>query len=139
MYLTKIISKNISEDNFIQIFRFILIGGFTAMLDFITLFALTDFFNINYLLSAGVGFILGSSINYWLSIKWVFTRGKFNNYASEFSVFILFTFLGLLLNQLIMYICTGLLLWLYLYSKMVAIIIVTIFNYLTKKYIVFLK
>ena len=137
--ISRIFQKKISENNFIQMFRFIIIGGFTALLDFLTLFILTDFVKVNYLLSAAIGFILGSSVNYLLSIKWVFTRGKFKTYTSEFSIFILFTFFGLLLNQLIMYIGTGLLFYLYLYSKVIALIFVTAFNFLTKKYIVFLK
>ena len=134
-----VLEKRFSDNKYIQIFRFVAVGGFTAVIDFFTLFALTDFLKFNYLLSAAVGFILGSTLNYWLSIKWVFLRGRFKSYTSEFSVFILFTFLGLLLNQLVMYIGTGLLLWLYLYSKIAAIIAVTVFNYLTKKFIVFIK
>lgn len=135
----KPLSIGVSQDNKVQIFRFIIIGCSTAFIDFMTLFILTDFFYVNYLISAAIGFMIGSSINYILSIKLIFLRGKFSSYTLEFSVFMAFTLLGLLFNQLIMYLCTEILFWIYFYSKVVAIIVVTLFNFLTKKHVVFIR
>jgi putative flippase GtrA len=139
MKLASLFQSNISENRFVQVLRFTLIGGFTALVDFLTLWFLVEIFHVGYLLSAAAGFLLGSSLNYILSIKWVFFRGRFNKYSTEFSVFILLTFLGLILNQVVMYLFTGLFLLNYLYSKLFALVGVTVFNFLTKKYIVFIK
>jgi putative flippase GtrA len=131
--------KNISDKKSIQIPRFILVGGLTASLDFIFLFVLTEFMNVNYLVAAAIGFVTGSSVNYVLSIQWVFARGKYHNYAVEFGIFTFFTVLGLLLNQVTMYVCTSIFAWLYLYSKSLSVILVTLFNFVAKKYLVFKK
>ena len=74
-----------------------------------------------------------------MSIAWVFLNGKYSSQFTEFSVFILFTILGLILNQIIMYVGTDLISLGYIISKMFSIITVTIFNYFTKKFIVFIK
>lgn len=76
MRLSELIHISISENKFVQILRFILIGGYTALLDFATLFVLTEYFKVNYLLSAAIGFILGSSVNYLLRIKSDFLGGS---------------------------------------------------------------
>ena len=122
-----------------QVLRFLVVGLITFALDYSTLVFLTEVVGLFYLLSAAIGFVFGSTINYVLSIKYVFTAGKFKKRYQEFLIFILFTALGLLLNQIAIFIGTGLIKLDYRISKIISLIIVTTFNYLTKKFIVFIK
>ena len=122
-----------------QILRFLLVGSITFGLDFAVLIVLTDYFNIHYLISAPVGFLGGSILNYFLSDLFVFERGRFKTRKIEFIMFLIITMLGVLLNNIIMYIGFGLLSINYKLTKVGALFFVTIFNFLTKKYLVFLK
>lgn len=122
-----------------QIMKFLLVGGSTFILDYIIMISLIELFNTNYLLSTAIGFIVGSILNYYLSIKFVFVSGKFKKYETEFSVFMIFTILGLGLNHLIMYSGCDLLTWDYKIVKILSLLLVTAFNFITKKIFVFIK
>jgi len=91
------------------------------------------------LISTALGFIAGSALNYALSIYFVFHSGRFEKRSNEFIVFINISLLGVLLNHSVMYLGFGVMMINYKIVKFASLVIVTIFNYLTKKYIVFLK
>lgn len=136
-FLAPFFRKGIPEKNIIQFTRFVFAGSITASIDCLILFLGVEIFHINYLIAAAIGFILGSSLNYILSVKWVFISGKFKNKVIEFNIFILFTFFGLGLNHLIMYLGVENLKVDYKGVKIIALVLVTLFNFLTKKYFVF--
>ena len=122
-----------------QIVRFLIVGGITFGLDMAVLVILIDYFEVYYLFSAAAGFIIGSALNYVLSIMFVFHSGRFNRRTNEFIVFIILTLVGVLLNHGVMYLGHGIILINYKVVKVVSLVIVTIFNFLIKKFIVFLK
>lgn len=136
-FLASFFRKGIPEKNIMQLTRFVFAGGITASIDCLILFLGVEFFHINYLIAAAIGFIFGSSLNYLLSIKWVFNSGKFKNKIIEFNIFILFTFLGMGLNHLIMYLGVENLRVDYKGVKIISLVLVTLFNFLTKKFFVF--
>ena len=120
-----------------QIVRFGIVGGVTAAIDYLTLFILVEYFSVNYLFATAIGFFIGSTLNYILSIFFVFESGRFKTKFAEFSMFIIFTVLGLALNHSIMWFGVDVLVANYLLIKIVSLIIVTLFNFLTKKFLVF--
>ena len=122
-----------------QVIRFFIVGLLTFGLDILTLVILTEYFQMYYLVSAAIGFILGSTLNYVLSVLFVFHSGRFKSKFNEFFTFIILTFIGLLLNHTIMYLGHGIYLINYKLVKISSLVIVTIFNFISKKYIVFLK
>ena len=101
--------------------------------------ALVELLDINYLISTAAGFLAGSIINYYLSVKYVFIAGRYKKVETELLIFMAFTLLGLVLNHFVMYSGCE---WMnidYKIVKIISLIIVTIFNYLTKKIFVFKK
>jgi putative flippase GtrA len=120
-----------------QSIRFILVGASTALLDYLTLFFLTSGLGSNYFYSAAVGFMLGSTTNYFLSVRWVFVPGRFRR-ELEFSFFIIVSVVGLALNQLTMWLFVSVPRIHYLYAKVFAIAIVTVWNFVAKKRLVFI-
>jgi putative flippase GtrA len=58
----------------IQLVRYTIVGGLAFIVDFASLFALTEFFSVHYLISAAIAFLLGITTNYVLSLTWVFTK-----------------------------------------------------------------
>lgn len=128
-----------SDERMAQIFRFVITGTGTVSLDFFTLWFLVEICATHYLLAASIAFVFASSINYLISIKWVFFSGKFNNNYFEYFVFMFFTIVGLSLNYVIMYSGVDIFNLDYLLTKVFSIIIVTIANFIFKKFIVFIR
>lgn len=117
--------------------KFILAGTATATLDYLILYLLTEHAGLGYFFSAAIGFVLGSVCNYVLSIRWVFIPGKFRQ-SIEFTLFMLMTVVGLMINQFIMWFMVDIILIHYLLAKAVAIPAVTVWNYISKKKLVFI-
>ena len=128
-----------TNNTFLQLFRYTFVGGIAFLADFGTLFALTEFLNIHYLISAAIAFILGLTVNYFLSVKWVFNIRTVNNKLLEFWLFALIGIIGLGLNELFIWIFTDLLSIYYLLSKIITTAIVYFWNFLARKFFLFNK
>jgi putative flippase GtrA len=120
-----------------QLARFGVIGACTAALDFGFLYVLVNVVHLNYLLSALVAFTTASTLNYLFSAQYVFLVGRFAR-GPEFTIFMVTTAAGLALNQLTMWALVGRVGVNYLLAKCASLIIVTCWNFLSKKRIVFL-
>lgn len=123
----------------IQLFRYTFVGGFAFLVDFGTLFVLTEYFKVYYLISAGIAFIFGLIINYFMSVRWVFNNRTMNNRLLEFLMFLLIGIVGLGLNELFLWILTDILLIYYLLSKIITAIVVYLWNFFARKFVLFNK
>jgi putative flippase GtrA len=126
-----------TENTLVQLIRYTFVGGFAFLVDFGTLYFLTEIFNLHYLISAAIAFILGLTTNYFLSIKWVFQTRSIKNRKIEFLLFSVIGLIGLGLNELILWIFTDLLLIHYLLSKIITAIFVYLWNFIGRKYLLF--
>lgn len=122
-----------------QFMRYLLVGGLSFVVDFATLFALTHFLGLHYLVSATIGFLFGLATNYALCIVWIFDYRALQNRLHEFIVFSGIGLAGLLLNNLIMYLLTDLAGLHYLGSKLVAAAMVLIFNFGMRRQMLFVE
>jgi putative flippase GtrA len=120
-----------------QILKFTFVGLFTVFLDYATMVLLVEVFRWNYLGASTVGFALGSSVNYFLSIRFVFVTGKYSNQITEMILFMVITIVGLALNYFLMWLFTEWFKFVYLYSKLFSIVFVSSSNFVMKKVIVF--
>ena len=101
------------------------------------LWLLADVAHVHYLLSAALAFLMGLTVNYLLSTCWVFDKSRISNVWAEFAVFALIGVVGLGLNELIIYLCTGVWgMWVML-SKIISTGIVFFWNFFARKYILF--
>jgi putative flippase GtrA len=121
-----------------QSIRFILVGICTAGIDLALLVALVEYIHMSYLSAAAISFLTGSTSNYFLSILWVFYRRRYRNMFFEYSTFIILTCLGLGLNQVSLYLGVLYIHIHYIYIKLFSLVLVTLFNFVTKKFIVFI-
>jgi len=128
-----------TNSTFLQLFRYTFVGGFAFIVDFGTLVVLTEFLKIHYLVSAGIAFIFGLTINYFLSVKWVFNSRVMENRWLEFLLFALIGLVGLGLNELFLWILTDIFLIYYLFSKIITTIIVYFWNFFARKILLFNK
>ena len=129
--------KQRTDNTLIQLLRYAFVGGLAFVVDFGSLYALTDYLGIYYLHSAALAFLLGLTTNYLLSVFWVFQKRSFQNRFVEYMIFGLLGVLGLVLNQGLMYFLTEDLCCHYLFSKMMATGLVFLWNFGSRKLILF--
>ena len=116
-----------------KIIRFIVVGGIATIIDFVCLYIFKEFLNFNVILANTLSFTISVIYNYIASIKYVFDVNKTKNKNIQFILFITFSVLGLILNNLILYLLTNKLNIYYLISKIIATMFVMVFNFITRK------
>lgn len=117
----------------IQIFKFAIVGGVATIIDFVFLYLFREFCHFPVLVSNTLSFCISVIYNYIASVRWVFDVNKEKDAKKQFVIFIVFSVLGLLLNNAIMWITVDFLSIYYLLAKVVATVIVMIFNFVTRK------
>ena len=123
----------------IQLFRYLLVGGVAFVVDYGCLFILTDKFAVDYLVSAAIAFLFGLIVNYLLSTLWVFLDSRLNNKLAEFAVFATIGLVGLLLNEVVIYLFCEIVGLHYMISKLCSTIIVFFWNFFARRIILFTK
>jgi putative flippase GtrA len=123
----------------LQLFRYTVVGGLAFTVDFAILWLLTDFLHVHYLASAALAFLTGLVVNYCLSIIWVFNQRVVNNRWAEFTAFGVLGIAGLGLNEISMYLFTGILGLHYLGSKIISTVLTYAWNFVSRKLLLFTK
>lgn len=116
-----------------QILKFGIVGVVCFFIDFGLLVILTELFSINYLISSGISFTVSVSVNYLLSMRYVFVSKNGSNKTAEFLMFVILSVAGLGINQLLMWIMVDKVHIYYMVSKIVTTAIVMIYNFVTRK------
>lgn len=121
------------KNQLMQIIRFGLIGGIAFVIDYGLLNFCTEVLHIYYLTSSIISFTVSVIFNYVASVKWVFSVDNGKSSGQNLTFFITFSIIGLLINQLIMWVGTDLGHIDYRITKLLATFIVMVFNYITRK------
>ena len=129
-----------------QIIKFGIVGLFCFLIDFGITTGFTNLLGIHYLISKFLGFVVSAVVNYLPSIKFVFTQKKEMDKKKEFTVFLILSSFGLLINEIVMYLCidgiyarSGQLQELVSHANMVALSsilatgIVMVYNFISRK------
>lgn len=133
----ELLLKKRTDRTGIQFLRYIIVGGIAFLVDFGSLYILTDYIGIYYLISAAIAFILGLIANYFFSISWVFNKRTFDNKPFEFGVFAIIGIMGLGLNEILIWFFTAELSFYYLISKILTAIIILFWNFFARKLTLF--
>ncbi len=120
------------SERFMEIVRFCLVGGSCFLLDYGLLYVLTEYGGINYLYSSGISFTTTVLINYWLCVVYVFHGAK-KQTKKQATIFIGSSIAGLAINQLCMWLLVDIIGMYYMYAKLVATAVVTVWNYVMKR------
>lgn len=126
-----------TDNSYLQFAKYFFASGIALVVDMATLFVLTEYFHIYYLLSATISFLFGIAITYVLSKLYIFSKTNINNKAAEFSVFLIIGIIGLLLNNLFLYVFTEYFGVYYMFSKCFAVIVTYLWNFFARKKFIF--
>lgn len=118
---------------FQQIFKFGIVGGIAFIIDYGIMVISKELLGFSILLSAGLGFTISVIFNYIASVKWVFDVNKEKDEKKNFILFMIFSVIGLILTEVIMFIGTDIININYLIVKIAATAIVMVFNFITRK------
>ena len=129
--------KASASKGWIQLFRYFLVGGIAFTVDFGLLWVLTEWGGLHYLLSASLSFAAGLSVNYVLSVLWVFKEHLLHSRMAEFILFVLIGLAGLGLNEALLWCLTRLLNIHYMASKIVSSVVVFFWNFTARKFLLF--
>lgn len=125
--------KDPTDDIFLQLFRYVFVGGTAFIVDFFFLYFFSDICGIYYLISAILSFIISVLVNYLMSTKWVFNQNNIENKVFEFNMFILISTIGLGFTEILLYLFTDIFGIYYLISKIISAIIVLFWNFLARR------
>lgn len=122
----------------LQVVAFMAVGLFCFVIDATLLTIGVEYFHFSIILATIIGFLVANIVNYFLSISLVFINGKFKQHL-EIGGFFLLVLIGLLINVAFMYLLVETFRFDYLISKIVVSIFLMIFNFFTRKHILFIK
>jgi putative flippase GtrA len=121
---------------YVELFRYFFVAIIGLVFDIGGLVFLKEIVHINYLVAATISFSVAVVINYFLSTLWIFESKR--KRSIEFSLFLIVGAVGLVLNDLILWLLTSKFGLYYLLAKLVATAIVFFWNFLGRKALVFL-
>jgi len=113
-----------------RILRFMLVGASGVVVGLSTLYALTEFAGLHYLLSYAVSFLLSVTNNYAWNSLWTFEQNKGAVGWTKYAVIYACT---LTLNTALMYVLTDIVgLW-YMVSAVLVVLLVFVINYVLSR------
>lgn len=121
------------ENLFVQIFKFVIVGGTATVIDWAVYYVLYNFLHVPPLVANPLGFSVSVIYNYIASVKWVFDVNQEKSKKRMFIEFMIFSILGLLLSELLLWVFIDLISINAMISKIIATAIVMVFNFITRK------
>lgn len=127
-------SKTIDKKNlFLQIFKFGIVGGVATVIDFLCITIFKEVLHIPVIIANTLSFCIANTYNYLASVRFVFVVDEKKNKKKTYITFLFFSVIGLLLNNLIMWITINMFNIYYLIGKVIATCFVMVFNFVTRK------
>ena len=127
-----------TNNGFLQFFRYLFVGGVATVVDWGTLFLLTECANIYFLISTSIAFLAGLVTNFVLSKQLVFKANEARvSPVMEFLSYAIIGVIGLGITELIMILFTNYLALHYMLSKVIATVVVLFWNYTARRFAIY--
>ena len=130
-----------------EILRFVVTGGICFLIELGVLVLLRDTAGLDTLIAVPIAFLVSVVVNYLLCVRWVF-EGAGDQGNAQRAGFLITSLIGLLLNELLMWLFRvafgedtviftvfSFAVSMYMVNKTLATVIVMIWNYFTKRWI----
>ena len=130
-----------------EIIKFAFTGGVCFLIEWLALTVMVEWLTLDVNLATPLAFLISVVINYLLCVRWVFDGAKNGDRKAQMG-FIVTSLLGLAINSLVMLVlgllfdehavllqAFGLTLKVYQVNKVVATLVVMVWNYFTKRWL----
>lgn len=114
-----------------EMFLYAFVSVFALVVDVGLLFILVEYAGLHHILAATISFTGGLMVNYGLARLYVFKKSRLP-FRQEFMLYAVIGVIGLVLNDVIIYIMVWLQVW-YMYAKAVSVAIVFFFNFFGRR------
>ncbi|WP_416182422.1 GtrA family protein [Acidaminococcus timonensis] len=122
-----------SSNEKVRVLCYLIIGGTAALFEWSLVYLFNLRWGWNYLVATAAAYLCSTVCHYIATNIWVFTSGVRYSRKKEFSLVLVVSILGLLLNVLLMRIFVGGMGLPVMVSKIIASALVTIWNYFSRK------
>jgi len=109
------------------------VGVIAFLVDYGLFLLLTEVCRVHYLVANVAAFLVSVLVNYILSVKFVFDVDKRRGAGTQFLFFTAMSAVGLGINELMLWLLSGLLPIPTSVSKLVATAVVMVYNFVTRK------
>ncbi len=116
--------------------KFGIVGFSGVFIDFGTTYLFKEKVRLQKYLSNAIGFTVAASSNYFFNRIWTFQSDN-PQVLVEYSQFMIISIIALGINTLILWLIVSRLKWNFYFSKLIAIGVVTIWNFVANAYITF--
>lgn len=116
-----------------QILKFGIVGFTAFIIDFCVMIVLTEVFHLHPVSSSTISFIVSVCFNYFASMRFVFDNRREMDRRKEFTLFVVLSILGLIINDAIMWFGTECAQCDYRLVKLIATLIVMVWNFISRK------
>lgn len=116
----------------LQLIKFGVVGAIAAFVDVGVLVILKELLCFDVFLASSISFCVSVTVNYILSMSFVF-KSKKQSKLREFVIFVFLSIGGLCINQVVLWIGVRFTNIYYLIVKFLAMVIVPIYNFITRK------
>lgn len=121
------------KELFLQFCKFGMVGTLCFFVDYGLMIILTETTALSYFMASGISFTVSVVVNYILSMRFVFQGKEEMSKIEEIVVFVVLSFIGLGLNQMIMWMAVEFFGIFYMLAKIVATMLVTTYNFISRK------
>lgn len=118
----------ISQGILRKFLKFGMVGFSGLFIDFGITFLFKEKLKVQKYLSNSIGFITAASSNYFLNRIWTF-HSEDPQILIEYSQFMIISLIGLAINTLVLWLIVSKLKWNFYFSKLLAIGVVTLWNF----------
>jgi len=126
----------LTEAFFLKFIKFCMVGFSGVFVDFGTTFVCKEYLKIQKYVANTMGFTLAATSNFFLNRIWTFHSVN-PNIMLEFTRFFIIALIGLIINLLIIWAMSGKFRINFYVSKLVATLLVTLWNFLINAYYTF--
>ena len=119
----------------LQYCKFAVVGITSLMVDYVFMVFLTEnsAFGLDYFQACAFSYTLSVFVNYVLSMRYVFQGREDMGKVKEASIFFMLSLVGLLLNQVIMWVAVEVFQIYYVIAKLLSTLLVTNYNFISRK------
>jgi putative flippase GtrA len=111
-----------------KLFKFAIVGLSGIVVDFSITWLLKEKIKLNKYISNTIGFSVAVTTNFFLNYIWTFKNSN-SNITADFQIFFIIAIVGLLLNNLFIYLMHGIKKYNFYLAKATAVILVFAWNF----------